>query len=234
MEKRTVHELLSWMYIIDVLTPNEEEIPLLHCTGWDQLSLRDEGERIGPPPLAESGARRRAQEKAFRMTTDFFRKKKTLPKQSSRGEQKLAEHEMDSLLRNTDSTSITTMYSESGPRHFAHAGSLGGTCANSSHCRRMPRALENRAQSTDHPSRGGITRGSDTSDAHCTLWVEPELSLACTAHPTETMHKRDSRRCGANWFLNRHSAENRWESFGRRTGTWETTRKSTCSHSTGL
>ena len=30
-----------------------------------------------------------------------------------RGKQKLAGHEMESLLRNTDSTSITTMYSES-------------------------------------------------------------------------------------------------------------------------
>ena len=32
-----------------------------------------------------------------------------------RGEQKLAGHEMENLLRNTDSTSITTMFPDSGP-----------------------------------------------------------------------------------------------------------------------
>ena len=35
-----------------------------------------------PPPLVESGARRRAQEKATRMTMEFLKKKK-LQKQSS-------------------------------------------------------------------------------------------------------------------------------------------------------
>ena len=31
-------------------------------------------------------------------------------------------HEMESLLRNTDSTSITTMYAESGPTYFSPQG----------------------------------------------------------------------------------------------------------------
>ena len=29
------------------------------------------------------------------------------------------------------------------------------------------------------------------------------------------MHKRDFLRCDANWFLNKQSAENRWEGLGR-------------------
>ena len=39
-----------------------------------------------------------------------------------RGEQKWAGHEMESLLRNTDSTSVTTMNSESGPTYFSPQG----------------------------------------------------------------------------------------------------------------
>ena len=39
-----------------------------------------------------------------------------------RSEQKLAGHEMESLLRNTDSTSITTMYLESGCTHNSPQG----------------------------------------------------------------------------------------------------------------
>ena len=39
-----------------------------------------------------------------------------------RGEQKLAGHEMENLLRNTDSTSITTMFPESGPTYFSPQG----------------------------------------------------------------------------------------------------------------
>ena len=61
---------------------------------------------------------------------------------------------MENLLRNTDSTSITTVfiwtYVFLTRRHTAHTGSLGGTCWNSSHCGRMPSALENGAQITAH------------------------------------------------------------------------------------
>ena len=39
-----------------------------------------------------------------------------------RTEQKLAGHEMENLLRNTDSTSITTMFPESGPTYFSPQG----------------------------------------------------------------------------------------------------------------
>ena len=42
--------------------------------------------------------------------------------QYHRGEQKLSGHEMESLLRNMDSTPITTMYSESGPPYFSPQG----------------------------------------------------------------------------------------------------------------
>ena len=108
------------------------------------------------PPLTESVVRRRAQETAFRMTLESLQK--TLPKQSretppilgldlnsglglkgasKQGEEPFVEagHEMESLLRNTDRTSITTMYSESGPTYFSpqgtsHAESMCGTCGN--------------------------------------------------------------------------------------------------------
>ena len=39
-----------------------------------------------------------------------------------RSGQKLAGHEMENLLRNTDSTSITTMFPESGPTYFSPQG----------------------------------------------------------------------------------------------------------------
>ena len=61
----------------------------------------------------------------------------------------------------TDSTSITTMFSDSGPTYFSpqgtHTGSLGGTCWNSSHCGRMSITLANGAQITAH-TRGTPTR----------------------------------------------------------------------------
>ena len=39
-----------------------------------------------------------------------------------RGEQKVAGYEMENLLRNTDSTSITTMFPDSGPTYFSPRG----------------------------------------------------------------------------------------------------------------
>ena len=101
-----------------------------------------------PPPHTESGARRRA----TRMTIEFLQKNVAEAKQRStpilgldlnsrlrlkgaseqieelvveeyhRSEQKLAGHEIESLLRNTDSTSITTMYSDSGHTYLSPQG----------------------------------------------------------------------------------------------------------------
>ena len=131
--------------------------------------------QVGHPlPLTESGVRRRAQEKAIRLTLEFLQKKNIAEaKQRStsilgldlnsglglkgaseqveeplvgefhRGEQKLAGHEMETLLRPTDSTSITTellgirAYLLLTARYFAHTRSLGGTGRNPSHRRRM-------------------------------------------------------------------------------------------------
>ena len=39
-----------------------------------------------------------------------------------RSEQKVSGHEMENLLRNTDSTSITTMFPDSGPTYFSPQG----------------------------------------------------------------------------------------------------------------
>ena len=179
------------------------------------LSSRDEGEWGGSAVDDSTGqcrwsvVRRRAQEKAFRMALESLQK--TLPKQSretppilgldlnsglglkrtsEQGEEPFVEA---GLLRNTDSTSITRMYSESGPTYFSpqgtsHAGSMCGTCGNY------------------------------------------HIVEECRVHIQEgRCTKATSRRCGANWFLNKHSAENRWE-----TDTWETTRNNICTQGTGL
>ena len=104
------------------------------------------------PPLTESGVRRHAQEKSIRMTLEFLRKNIVEAKQRStpilgldlnsglglkgaseqveepfvgeihRSEQKLEGHEMGNLLRNTDSTSIATVFPESGPTYFSPQG----------------------------------------------------------------------------------------------------------------
>ena len=95
-----------------------------------------------PPPLTESGVRRRAQEKAIRRTLELrstpllgldlnlgLQLKGAIEQVEEpfvgkfhRSEQKLAGHEMENLLRNTDSTSITTMFPESGPTYFSPQG----------------------------------------------------------------------------------------------------------------
>ena len=98
------------------------------------------------------GVRRRAQEKAIGMTLEFLKKtvpkrsskarlfweldhnsglvlkgaseqvEETFAEEFHRDEQKRAGHEMESVLRNTDSPWITTMYSESGPTYFSPQG----------------------------------------------------------------------------------------------------------------
>ena len=73
-------------------------------------------------------------------------------------------------------------------KQFAHIGSLGGTSVNSPHCRRMPRALENRAQIADYPSR-----------------------TATRPHAASQTRLSALRR---KLFLNKQLAENRWESYG--------------------
>ena len=46
-------------------------------------------------------------------------------------------------------------------------------------------------------------------------------------------YRRDCWHCGASWFLNKQRAQNRWESSGRHTGTWETALNNTCTVGTG-
>ena len=101
--------------------------------------------------LTGSGERRRTQEKAIRLTMGFLQKNSrgkaekytdpgTGPRLGSgdeglneqveepfvgefhKSEQKVAEHEVENLLRNTDSTSITTMSLGSGPTYFSPQG----------------------------------------------------------------------------------------------------------------
>ena len=64
-------------------------------------------------------------------------------------------------------------------RHSARTGSLGGTGGNSSHRRRMLRALENRTQTADYPSR--ITTRSHANSL--------ELALLNTASENQTVSR---------------------------------------------
>ena len=64
-------------------------------------------------------------------------------------------------------------------RHSARTGSLGGTCGNSSHRRRMLRALENRTQTADYPSR--ITTRSHANSL--------ELAQLTTASENQTVSR---------------------------------------------
>ena len=104
-------------------------------------------------------------------------------------------------------------------RHLAHAGSLG---VNSSRCRRMSRALENRAQIADHPTRAAAGPRATSfdpalhtaaSERRCSNSTILEANGICKR--SQTARRRETLRTPANWCLNKLSAENRWESSGR-------------------
>ena len=110
------------------------------------------------PPLTESGARRRAQEKAIRMTLEF--------------------HQTHVAEAKHRSTPILSPDLKSG---------LG---------------LKGTTEQIEEPFVGEHHRGEQMLAGH-------EI-------------KRDCRHCVASWFLNKQRAQDRWESSGRHTGTWET------------
>ena len=120
-----------------------------------------------PPPVTESRVRRRAQEKATRMTLEFPQKSVAEAKQRSapilvldlnsglglkgskrtsrrafRGRAPQGEPEVGGIRNGKTAPehrqyfdhSVLGSWPDATARHFTHAGSLGGTCWNSSHC----------------------------------------------------------------------------------------------------
>ena len=78
-------------------------------------------------------------------------------------------------------------------------------------------------------------REDPTPDARWALWVDFVRNRSNVRQPPPHIQerrrtKRDRRHCAANWFPNKHSAQNRWDSFGRHTGSWATTLNNSCTH----
>ena len=148
--------------------------------------------------VSKSGARRRAQEEAVRMTLEFLQKNIAEAKQRSTP---ILGLDLDSGLglkvaafrgripqerteggwaRDGEPASKHGQYLDHNTvlgiwthvllttRHFAHVGSLGGTSGNSSHRRRMPRAMETRTQTVDCPSRTATRPHANSPEL---LWI---------------------------------------------------------------
>ena len=186
-----------------------------------------------PPPLKESGERRLAQEKAIRLTLGFLQQKhrRSTPilgldlnsglgmkgsreqvegphvGESPRGEQKVAGYEMEkkNLLRKTDSTSIKTMFPDSGPTYFSPQGTsrtldhwvgLVGIHHIVEECRVAKTTAHPRQTSTRPPAESvdfeilEALREDPTPDEHWALWVD---CMRETAQTFPSLHRTSKR-----------------------------------------
>ena len=135
---------------------------------------------------------------------------------STGANRKLAGHEMENLLRNTDSTSITTMFPDSGPTYFSHGAQI--TAHSATRPRANPVDIEIHFAASEKRSgiRWDLQAVADClhewnsckrlkthlskkgSNARHTLGTLGRLQEGtCQNFPKETMQKRDFRHCAA-------------------------------------